>query len=330
MAAEQLAEHHGITVSAETVRGWLRDAGIDHFTRRTRPHRAWRERKAQVGERVQLEGSHHDGFEGRGSRCVLRASIDEASSRVYARFYAYEGTIPARDSFMRYVQRDGIPLALDADKPSTSQAPAPPTGEAPLAGVTPTSQCGRALGELGVELIPAHSPQATGRVERLFQTVQDRRVKERRLAGVSTLEAANRFLESDLPIHTRRFAVPPAQAVDLHRPRPASRELDRILCLKTTRCLRRDFTIAHQGGLYQMHETVRAPHVLVEARVDGTMRITHQGRPLDFHAITSRPVKAVAAKTVHPPRRPVTLRPDHPWPQRQRPERRTQATGAST
>ena len=224
-----------------------------------------------------------------------------------------------------------MPLALDADKPSTDQSPAPPTVEEPWAGVTPTSQFGRALGELGVELIPAHSPQAKGRVARLFQTVQDRLVKERRWAGVSTLEAANRFLERALPIHNRRFAVPPAQAVDLHRPRPASRELDRILCLKTTRCLRRDFTLAHQGERYQIHETVRAPHVRVEARGDGTMRITHQGRPLDFHAITSRPVKAVAAKTVHPPRRPVTTpRPDHPWRQRQRPERRTQATGART
>ena len=105
LAAEKLAEYHGITISAETMRGWLRDAGIDHFTRRKRPHRAWRERRAHVGELVQLDGSHHDWFEGRGPRCVLMAYIDDASSRVYARFYAYEGTIPAMDSFMRYGQQ---------------------------------------------------------------------------------------------------------------------------------------------------------------------------------------------------------------------------------
>src|SRR5207344_3166664 len=99
------------------------------------------------------------------------------------------------------------------------------------------------------------------------------------LADVSTLEAANRFLEGYLPLYNRRFGVRPAQATDLHRPRPARRELDRILCLKTIRCLRKDFTIAYQGGLYQIHETIRAPHVLVEEGVDGTMRITHQGRP---------------------------------------------------
>ena len=195
LAAEKLAEHHGITLSDETLRGWLLATGVTHFQRRKRPHRAWRERRAHVGELVQLDGSHHDWFEGRGPRCVLMADIDDASSRVYARFYEYEGTIPAMDSFMRYGQRYGVPLAIYADTHTTDQSPVPPTVDEQLAGVTPTSQFGRALSELGVELIPAHSPQAKGRVERLFQTVQDRVIKEMRLAEVSTLEAANRFLE---------------------------------------------------------------------------------------------------------------------------------------
>jgi transposase-like protein len=330
LAVEQLAERHGIAVSAETLRGWLLAKGVTHFQRRKRPHRAWRERKAHVGELVQLDGSHHDWFEGRGPRCVLMAYIDDASSRVFARFYEYEGTISAMDSFTRYVTRHGIPLAIYADKHTTYQSPAPPTVDEQLAGVTPTSQFGRALAELGVELIAAHSPQAKGRVERLFKTVQDRLVKELRLAGIATIEAANQFVEEWLPLFNRRFTVQPAQAADLHRPRPAGLALDRILCLKTTRCLRKDFTIAHQRGLYQIHETIRASHVLVEERVDGTMRITHQGRTLGFHAITSRPMKAAEAKKVHPPRCPVTPRPDHPWRQRLRPERRTQATVART
>ena len=151
-----------------------------------------------------------------------------------------------------------------------------------LAGITPTSQFGRALGELGVELIPAHSPQAKGRVERLFKTVQDRVIKEMRLADVSTLDAANQFLEGYLPIYNQRFTVQPAQVADLHRPRPASRDLDRSLCIKTPRGLRRDWTVAHHGHLYQVRTNVRATHVLVEERVDGTLRITHQGRPFGF------------------------------------------------
>lgn len=330
LAAEKLAERHGIAVPAETLRGWLLAKGVTHFQRRKRPHRAWRERRAHVGELIQLDGSHHDWLEGRGPRCVLMAYIDDASSRVCARFYEYEGTLPAMDSFQRYIRQYGIPLAVYADKHTTYQSPAQPTVDEQLAGITPTSQFGRALGELGVELIPAHSPQAKGRVERLFKTVQDRLVKELRLAEVSTLEAANRFLESYLPIYNRRFAVPPAQAADLHRPRPAHRELARILCLKTTRCLRKDFTIAYQGGLYQIHETVRVPHVLVEEHVDGTMQITHQGQPLGFHAITSQPVKAATVKPVLRARQPVTPRPDHPWRRRLRPERQTHATVART
>ena len=330
LAAEKLTERHGIAVSAETVRGWFLATGVTHFQRRKRPHRAWRERRAHVGELVQLDGSHHDWFEGRGPRCVLMAYIDDASSRVYARFYAYEGTIPAMDSFMRYGQQYGIPLALYADKHSTYQSPAPPTVEEQLAGVKPLSQFGRALGELGVELIPAHSPQAKGRVERLFQTFQDRVIKEMRLAGVSTLEAANRFLDGYLPIYNRRFSVQPAQPADLHRPRPTSRELDRSLCIKTTRGLRRDWTVAHHGHLYQVRTNIRATHVQVEERVDGTMRMTHKGRALVYHAITARPVKAVEAKTVHPPRCPVTPRPDHPWRQRLWPERTRSAAATGT
>jgi hypothetical protein len=329
LAAEKLAERQGLTLSDETLRRWLRARGVEHFTRRKRPHRAWRERRAHVGELLQLDGSHHDWLEGRGSRCVLMAYIDDASSQVYARFYTYEGTIPAMDSFQRYIQHYGIPLAVYADKHSTYHSPAEPTVAEQLAGVAPLSQFGRALGELGVELIPAHSPQAKGRVERLFHTFQDRLVKELRLADVSTLAAANQFLEGYLPIYNQRFSVQPVQPADLHRPRPASRELDRSLCIKTTRCLRRDWTVAHHGHLYQVRTHVRATHVMVEERVDGTMRITHDGRPLDYHAILARPERVAAPPKVQVPRRPVKPTPAHPWRRRLRPERRTQATAAS-
>ncbi|MGH7207972.1 MAG: ISNCY family transposase [Nitrospiraceae bacterium] len=330
LAAEKLAERHGITISDETVRRWLQERGIDHFRRRKRPHRAWRERKAHVGELIQMDGSHHDWFEGRGPWCVLMASIDDASSRVFARFYEYEGTIPAMDSFHRYVTRYGIPLAVYADKHTTYRSPVEPTMEEQLAGAEPTSQFGRALGELGVELIPVHSPQAKGRIERLFHTFQDRVIKEMRLARVATLDEANRFLEAYLPLYNRRFAVQPAQTTDLHRPRPAGCDLDRILCLKTTRCLRKDFTLAYQGRLYQIHDHLRATHVQVEERIDGTMRITHHGRALDAHVITSRPVKAAEVNPVHLPRRPVTPRPDHPWRKRLLPERGQYTAAART
>lgn len=321
LAAEKLAERHGVTISAETLRGWLLEHGVEHFQRRKRPHRAWRARKARVGELVQLDGSHHDWFEGRGPRCVLMAYIDDASSRVFARFYEYEGTIPAMDSFQCYIRQQGIPLAVYADKHTTYRSPAEPTVEEQLAGTKPQSQFGRALAELGVELIAAHSPQAKGRVERLFKTFQDRVIKELRLAEVSTLDAANAFLTGYLPIYNRRFAVPPAQTADLHRPRPARGELDRILCIKTKRVLRRDWTVAHNGHLYQVQTNVRATQVVMEERVDGTLRITHQGHVLAYARIAARPGRPAAPQPVSRQHRPVTQARTHPWRKRALPPR---------
>jgi len=313
LATETLAERHGSTRSDEPLRRWLRARGIEHCARRTRPHRAWRERKAHVGELLQLDDSHHDWVEGRGPHGVLRAYSDDARSRGSARFDAYAGTIPALDSVTRYVQSYGIPLAVYADQHMTDQSPAPPTVDEQLAGVKPTSSFGRALGERGIALLPAHSPQAKGRIERLFHTFQDRLIKERRLAGIATLEDANRFLEASLPLHHRRFSVQPAQATDLHRPKPAGGALNRILCIKTTWCLRRDWTVAHHGHLDQVRSNVRATHGMVEGQVDGTRRIPHHGRPLAYHASPARPKRVAEPPKAQVPRRPVKPTPAHPW-----------------
>lgn len=313
LAAEQLATHHGMALSAETLRRWLRAAGVTHFQRRKRPHRAWRERKPHVGQLIQLDGSHHDWFEGRGPHCVLMAYIDDASSRVFARFYEYEGTVPALDSFQRYVQRYGVPLALYADKHTTYHSSARPTVEEQLTGVPSTSQFGRALGELGVELIPAHSPQAKGRIERLFKTLQDRLIKEMRLAGIATLADANRFLPAWLARYNRRFAVQPTTATDLHRALTADTDVRGILAVKTRRVLRRDWTVAHGGQLYQIQDRLRATHVIVEERVDGTVRILHHDRPLTYHRIRTRPRPVVTSEPRRAPRLPVKPRTAHPW-----------------
>ena len=112
MAAEKLVERHGMAVHAETLRGWRLAKGVTHVQRRKRSHRAWQERRAQVGELVQLDGSHHDWVEGRGFRCVLMVYIDDASGRVFARFYEYDGTLPAMDRVQCDMTRDGIPLAV--------------------------------------------------------------------------------------------------------------------------------------------------------------------------------------------------------------------------
>src|SRR3970040_2210695 len=210
LASEKLFEIEGIKISDETLRLWLKGDGIPYRTRKKKSHRQWRERRGHFGEMVQMDGSHHDWLEGRGSKGVLMAYIDDATGEVFGRFYEYEGTIPAMDSFMRYIKLYGIPQSIYLDKHTTDK----------LNGRRPMSQFERALSELGVDVIHAHSPQAKGRIERLFGTFQDRVIKEMRLAGITTMEEGNRFLAGYLPIYTRRFAVNPAEAADLHRPIP--------------------------------------------------------------------------------------------------------------
>ena len=179
-------------------------------------------------------------------------------------------------------------------------------------------------------VIHAHSPQAKGRVERLFKTLQDRLVKDLRLAGIATIEAANQFLDTWRPGYNRRFAVPPAQAANLHRPRPASRDLDRTLCLKTTRVVRRDWTVAHHGQLLQIETQIHAHEVLVENHLNGTMRVTHRGQPLRYHTITSRPVRVRAPTPPATPRRPVKPKPTHPWHRRVLPDHHNAAATSMT
>jgi transposase-like protein len=311
LAAEKLLDRDGIRISDETLRLWLLEAGVTHFKRRKRPHRAWRERKTHRGELIQMDGSHHAWLEDRGPECVLMAYIDDASNRVYARFYSYEGTIPAMDSFKRYLRRDGIPMSVYLDKHPTYKAWAEPTIAEQLAGRKPKSQFERALEELGVTVIHADSPQAKGRIERLFGTFQDRLIKEMRLAGVNSLDEANRFLSGYLPIYNRRFSVKAQEGANLHRPIPAGLDLDGILCIKTERTLRNDFTVAHHKELFQIHDNVRTARVTVEERLDGTMRITHQGKRLRYQAISIRPVREAAKTIKNRTRTPPA--PDHPW-----------------
>ena len=283
---EKLAEREDITVSRETVRTWLMEAGEWKKHRRHKAHRQWRERKDCYGEMLQMDGSHHDWFEGRGPRCVLMAYSDDATGSVYGRFYDYEGTIPAMDSFTRYITKHGVPMSVYLDKHTTYKAWA---RRDDFQETEPVSQFGRALQELGVKMLHAHSPQAKGRIERLFNTFQDRMVKEMRLRGVSTIPDANRFLASYLPVYNRRFSVTPKKKENLHRT-VKDLELGTILCIKTERTLKNDHTIQHKGTLYQIKETIRAKRVMVEELVDGSMRIRHKGVQVAFHEIVQRPV----------------------------------------
>jgi len=302
LASEKLFEKNKIALSRETLRQWFIAEGVLYQTRRARPHRKWRERKAHCGQMLQMDGSHHDWFEGRGDRCVLMGYIDDATSRVYARFYDHEGTFPAMDSFKRYAIKYGLPASIYLDRHAAYQSKGQATIEDELAGRAPMTQFARALEELGVRLIFAQSPQAKGRIERLFKTFQDRLIKEMRLEKIKGIAEANDLLERYLPVFNKRFGVMPIQGGDIHRRIPANRDMDAILSVRTLRALRNDFTVLHNGTLYQVEDTLRADKVVVEERLNGPIFITHKARRLRYRQIVQRP--------------PSPLKPRRPYKQR--------------
>jgi hypothetical protein len=313
LASEKLLERDGMRINDETLRSWLMETGDWKKTRKKKGHRQWRERKHHYGEMVQMDGSHHEWFEDRGPRCVLMGYIDDATGDAFGRFYGYEGTIPAMDSFKRYIQKRGLPMSVYLDKYKTYKSTAKPSIQDELNDLEPLSDFERALKELGVEVLHANSPQAKGRIERLFGTLQDRLVKEMRLRGIKTLEEGNQFLEEYLPLYNRRFSVSPKGKDNLHRPLVKGLDLDTILCRRTERALRNDFTVAHNHKLYQIEETIQTSKVMVQDRIDGSIRIYYKGRALRFKEITERPVRERKEPVVVPKKKPFTPPPSHPW-----------------
>ena len=244
---------------------------------------------------VQMDGSHHDWLEGRGPKLVLMGYIDDATNTIYGRFYDYEGTMPAMDSFKGYVEKYGLPMSVYLDRHTTYKSSKKLTEWEEVEGIESLSQFERALKELGVEVIHALSPQAKGRVERLFGVLQDRLVKEMRLRGITTKEEANAFLKEYLPRHNERFRVCPANEADAHVKLPRHFDLDKYLCIKTERTIRNDNTIALDGRLYQIEER-GGKKVVVEERIDGSLHMISKGVALKYKEITERPKKEVASQ----------------------------------
>jgi hypothetical protein len=313
-ANEKLFELDEIKLGTQTLRNWLIAEGLWQKRRKVRKHRQWRQRKEHSGEMVQLDGSHHDWLEGRGPKLAFMGYVDDATSKVFAKFYDYEGTLPAMDGFKGYVERYGIPQSAYVDRHPTYKSTAKPTIEDELNNRRPLSQFERALGELGVKVIHANSPQAKGRVERNFRTFQDRLVKEMRLKGIKTEDEANLFLKEYLPIYNNKFGVKAVKEADLHMSVPDGLDLDDILCIKTRRTVRNDNTIAHDKKLYQLLDRTTAKRIMVEERVDGSMLIKHNGNSLRFKGITSRPTKPKPVKPEMLKPRKQTIPPkNHPW-----------------
>jgi hypothetical protein len=284
-ASEKLAQH-GLHVGAQTLRRWLMAEGLWQRQRRRETHRSRRPRHACFGALVQMDASIHDWLEGRGAEVVLISMIDDATNRILARFYP-EGTVQTHmDLLGRWLRRYGRPLALYTDRHSIFEPQ--DKGHVLPDAVT---QLGRALQELGIDLICAHSPQAKGRIERSFGTAQDRWVKELRLAGVDNAEDANEVLGRLLPGHNRRFSKAAREATDAHRPLGPGHDLAAILSIQEQRVVSNDYTVRFQNRFYQLlppvHPGQRGGRVVIEQRLDGSMAIRFRDKYLRYREVPS-------------------------------------------
>lgn len=321
LASEHLAADYGLVVDHETLRRWLMTAGSWKPQHKREAHRAARERRPRRGDLVQIDGSEHDWFEGRGPRPVLMVMIDDATNTTLARFYPAEDTAAAYDIFERYVRLYGLPAALYPDLDSIYVCTREAHLEEELANLGPETQFARAMRELGVDLIPAYSPQAKGRVERRHGLFQDRLVKEMRLLGIRTIEAANAYLdETFLTLVNERYTVKPSDPANGHRPRPSDARLAMVLTWQESRSVAKDWTVRWRNRRFQIdarHTALGLPgrRVMVIERRDGTLAILHDKRLLAFRDAPPLALPSARPTTLQIWRRSTAHAPalDHPW-----------------
>jgi hypothetical protein len=317
LAAEYLHKRHQITVSKETVRQWMAKAELWQAGRRCLVEvHPWRQRRSRWGELVQWDTSVHDWLEGRGEQIYLISMIDDATSRLFARFVRHDSSAENMRLLWAYVERFGRPLAFYTDKAGMFQVAVKTKRQEQREGrdrpEMPPTQIARALRELGIIWIPAHSPQAKGRVERQFLTAQDRLVKGMRVAGVRTIEDANAYLEKEyLPWWNQTLTVEPADAADAHRPLGKESDLAAILSHVEQRQVTNDYTLRYRGKMFQIDRPdirvgMRKAMVRVEERLDGTIAVRFQDTYVRVrHCVPlgcePHPAEAKAATPPRPP-----------------------------
>jgi len=329
---ELLEEEQEIRLSRSTVRRMLLRAGIRSPQRRRAPkHRSRRDRKPREGMLLQVDGSPHDWLEGRGPRLCLVGAIDDATSYVPAAVFRRQEDIQGYFTILRrVVTTKGVPLSVYHDKHTIFMSPKKEVDsiDGQLAGEHPLTQVGRALRELGITSVPADSPEAKGRIERLWRTFQDRLTSELRLANVRTMEEAQEVLRRFLPRYNRRFVVPAAEPESAYRSVDPDLDLATVFCLKHTRTVGRDNVVQFKGHHLQIlpsqgRASYARARVEVHERLNGTLAIYHQGERL---TITLAPKDAPALRAVTVPNATAQARqpmptthlhhspaPDHPW-----------------
>lgn len=336
---EELEKEHQIVISRSTARRLRRAMGQPSPRQRRAPRgRRRRERYGQPGLLLQLDGSQHHWLEERGPALTLLIAIDDASSEIPAGLFREEEDDAGYFELMWCIsQSHGLPQAVYTDRHTIFHSPKPPTLEQELAGTPPCTQFGRLMDELAIEMIPAYSPQAKGRVERLFGTLQDRLVKALRQANARTQAEANQVLRRFLPEFNARFSVAPAEPGSAYHPWPSSSQPEDPFCLKHQRTVSNDNTISFNGKQLQIPPgpdriSYARARVDVQQRLDGSLAICYHGQTLViFQPATPGPVRvgqftpAEPSQPVAPtqvpepqpvvrePRTPYKPPPDHPW-----------------
>jgi transposase len=302
LAAEYLHKLHQITVSKETLRQWMAKAGLWKAGRlRVVEVHQWRPRRSRCGELVQWDTSTHDWLEGRGERIYLISMIDDATSRLSAHFVRQDTSEENRLLLRSYLEQYGRPLAFYTDKAGMFQVAVKSKRQEQREGLDrqemPPTQIARALRELGIVWIPAHSPQAKGRVERQFQTAQDRLVKGMRVAKVCTIEAANAYIKEEyLPWWNQTLTAPPASAEDAHRPLGKEYDLAAILSHVEQRQVTNDYTVRFDAKVYQIDRRdirtgMRKSMVRVEQRLDATIAVRFQDQYVRVDRCPQPPIR---------------------------------------
>jgi hypothetical protein len=306
LAAEHLARQ-GLGVSRETLRKWMNAAGLWQTRRRSvKQVHVWRPRRSAFGELVMMDSSPFRWLEQRGPQCHLVAMIDDATSRVWGRFVEHDSSEENLRTLGGWLQRYGRPLALYTDKNGLFVTTRPTQWSEQLQDTPARTQFGRALAELDIEWIAAQTPQAKGRVERLFGTLQDRLVKEMRLAEITTLEQANRFLEITFwPFWEQRFTVQPAHTADAHRSLQRTHRLEQILSVRVARTVASDHTVRWKGQRWGLRREeacagMRGARAEIERRLDGTHWLRFRGRYWPLHPCPDAP-RSVSPSGLRPP-----------------------------
>jgi hypothetical protein len=321
-ASEKLLENHKIKVSIEKLRQIMINIGLwqPRSKKKQNHYRHLRERKAQYGELLQFDGCYHRWFEDRGKQSCALTSIDDATGKIPSlEFTNWEGTINCLMYWKNYIEKHGKPMAIYLDRHSTYKQ----NQKSVFDDKDCLTQFERVMQELDIEIIHAKSPQGKGRIERLFDTLQDRLVKEFRLVGISTIEEANEFVDQIyIGKFNEQFTVVPQKRGDLHRPLSGyeKNNLDKIFSVKNYRIVNNDFTIRFEGKWYQLEKSqprlVRQKEtVCIEERISGQMFITLRGKNLNYFKLLERPAKVIKIPIIALTKTKPSWRPraDHPW-----------------